>query len=56
MFPNTGRLLFVVNTTAEEYGPLLVKFCRRYGKAAHLKCGELGIAPKLVGLEKLAGD
>jgi len=55
MFPNTDRLLFVVNTTAEEYGSLLVKFCRRYGKEAHLKCGELGIAPELVGFETLAG-
>ena len=55
MFPNTGRLLFVVETTAEGYGPLLVKFCRRYGKDAHVKCGELGIAPKMVGFEKLHG-
>ena len=55
LFPNTGRLLFVVNTTAEGYGPLLVKFCRQYGKEAHLKCGELGIAPKLAGFEHLAG-
>ena len=55
MFPNTDRLLFVVETTAEGYGPLLVNFCRRYGKDAHVRCGELGIAPKMVGFENLAG-
>jgi hypothetical protein len=53
LFPNTGYLLFVANTTAKGYGSLLVKFCRQYGKDAHLRCGELGIAPKLVGFENL---
>ena len=55
MFPDPGRLLFVINTTAERYGPLLVKFCRRYGKDAHITCSELGIAPKMVGFENLPG-
>ena len=49
MFPNT----VCCKTTAKGYGPLLVKFCRRYGGGAHLKCGELGIAPKMVGFENL---
>ena len=55
MFPGSGRLLFFINAAAEGYGPLLVKFCRQYGKDAHIACSKLGIAPKMVGFENLPG-
>ena len=40
---------------ARESLKLLIKFTRRYGIEAHRYCAELGLAPKVYGIERLAG-
>ena len=45
------KLLFVGETDNEER--ICIKFVRRYSRAVHEKCAEMGIAPKLRGFEDI---
>ncbi|KAG5634892.1 hypothetical protein H0H81_000409 [Sphagnurus paluster] len=48
---NQKKLLFIGETNAKER--ICIKFVRRYSQAAHEKCAEMGIAPKLRGFEEI---
>jgi len=45
------KLLFV--GAADNRGRICIKFVRRYSRAVHEKCAEMGIAPKLRGFEDI---
>nr|CAG8648982.1 15528_t:CDS:2 [Entrophospora candida] len=47
-----GKLVFVVESKGNC---TIVKFSRRYPKDIHLKCSELGLAPKLIAINNLEG-
>ncbi|KAF7986784.1 hypothetical protein HWV62_20394 [Athelia sp. TMB] len=51
------RLLFYAETigSARNQKDLIIKFVRRYSKAAHELCASLGYAPTLHGFEELPG-
>lgn len=52
------QLLFLVDINENKEGlpsRLLVKFSQHYNGTIHKECGDLGIAPKLYGIESLAG-
>lgn len=48
-----NTLIFTGQT--KNMGQIWIKFVRRYGKEVHQWCLERGLAPKLLGFEKLAG-
>ncbi|KAG5633994.1 hypothetical protein H0H81_003982 [Sphagnurus paluster] len=50
-----GRRLFFKGSINEGKKPVCIKFVRRYGDKVHHWCAEKGIAPDLLGFQKLPG-